>query len=81
MEFSIVIPVFNEEDSLKELQRRICNVMRKISSEYEIIYVDDGSRDASLEILKECYYYVKMLNYYYIKMLNFKQHIIDILSD
>ena len=52
MEFSVVIPLFNEAGSLNRLQARLHKVMEKISPEYEIIYIDDGSTDASLKILK-----------------------------
>jgi glycosyltransferase involved in cell wall biosynthesis len=51
MQYSVVIPVFNEEESLDELQRRIHQVMKGITSEHEIIYVNDGSFDKSLEVL------------------------------
>jgi glycosyltransferase involved in cell wall biosynthesis len=52
MKFSVVIPVYNEEEALPLLNRRLRKVMEKLSCEYEIIYVDDGSTDASPEILK-----------------------------
>ena len=51
-EYSIVIPVFNAEGSLALLQKRLVPVCEKINGEYEIIYVDDGSTDDSLNILK-----------------------------
>lgn len=50
---SIVIPVFNEKDALLELHDRLISVMRGIGRIYEIIFVDDGSRDKSPEILAE----------------------------
>ena len=52
MEYSVIIPLFNEEESLKPLQARLSNVMDTFSSGYEIIYVDDGSNDSSLKVLK-----------------------------
>ncbi|MGD2278661.1 MAG: glycosyltransferase family 2 protein [Candidatus Omnitrophota bacterium] len=51
-EYSVVIPVFNEEKSLPVLQERLVPVCEKIRGEYEIIYVDDGSTDDSLDVLK-----------------------------
>jgi dolichol-phosphate mannosyltransferase len=51
MEYSIVIPVYNEEESLKVLQEKINTAMSQISSDYEIVYVNDGSSDASLKVL------------------------------
>lgn len=48
---SIVIPVFNEEGNLEELQRRIASVMSRLKNSYEVIYVNDGSTDLSTTIL------------------------------
>jgi len=53
LEYSVVIPVFNEEGSLRPLQQELHDAMEKASSDYEIIYVNDGSRDSSLDVLKE----------------------------
>lgn len=50
---SIVIPLFNEQDNLKALHQSLCQVLRGIGKPYEIIYVDDGSTDSSLQILKD----------------------------
>lgn len=52
-EISIVIPVCNEEGNLEELCARIENVMKKIDKSYEVMMVDDGSKDGSLEIMKK----------------------------
>ncbi len=49
---SIFIPVYNEEESLLILQDKIDNVFVNKETKYEVIYVDDGSRDKSYEILK-----------------------------
>ena len=49
---SVVIPVYNEEANLPHLMKRITPVMEKMGRRYEIIFVDDGSRDKSLSILK-----------------------------
>ncbi len=51
MELSIVIAVFNEEEVLAELERRLTAALRAMGRSYEIILVDDGSRDRSLPIL------------------------------
>ena len=50
---SVVVPVYNEEESIRECNNRLVNVLDNIQSDYEIIYVNDGSKDASLTILKE----------------------------
>ena len=49
---SLVIPVFNEEGNLPVLMSRIRPVMSALRRPWEVILVDDGSRDRSLEILK-----------------------------
>lgn len=48
---SLVIPVYNEEKNLSALMERIVPVMAAMDRPYEIILIDDGSRDRSLEIL------------------------------
>ena len=53
MDLSIVISLYNEEESLHELVKWIEGVMQKEGYTYEIIMVDDGSRDASWKIVKE----------------------------
>jgi undecaprenyl-phosphate 4-deoxy-4-formamido-L-arabinose transferase len=50
---SVVIPVYNEQDSLPELLRRTCSACEQLSCAFEIILVDDGSRDRSAELLQE----------------------------
>lgn len=50
---SIVVPVFNEEDNLREFYKHATNVMQAESYDYNIIFVDDGSRDSSALILAE----------------------------
>lgn len=49
---SIVVPVFNEEGSIAKLHREIKQVCDKISKPYEIIFVNDGSKDSTLTIIK-----------------------------
>lgn len=49
---SVVVPVFNNAASLPELHRRLVATLDGAGSDYEIVYVNDGSRDASLENLE-----------------------------
>lgn len=49
--FSIVIPVFNEENSLNELVSRIKDVTDTLVKPYEIIFINDGSTDKSQEVI------------------------------
>ena len=53
MRISVVIPVYNEEANLKALMGRLLPVMESLAKPFEIILVDDGSRDRSLALLKE----------------------------
>ena len=52
MKVSVVVPVYNEESNLEEFLRRVLAVMDGSGRPYEVILVDDGSRDRSLAILK-----------------------------
>lgn len=51
MEISIVIPVYNEKDSLPKLQAALHDALSSISLPWEIVYVDDGSIDGSQDVL------------------------------
>jgi dolichol-phosphate mannosyltransferase len=51
--FSFIIPVFNEEETLAEIYRRVAGVMDGLDGPGEIILVDDGSRDRSLEMMRD----------------------------
>lgn len=53
MLLSIVIPLYNEHESLPELTQWIHRVMTENAFEYEIIYVDDGSTDGSWKVIEE----------------------------
>lgn len=49
---SVIIPVYNEEGTVQELHQRITEVFSRQSEEYEIIFINDGSIDATLTIIK-----------------------------
>ena len=52
MDISVVIPLYNEEESLPELTEWIERVMDANGFSYEIIFVNDGSSDRSLDVIK-----------------------------
>lgn len=52
-DISILAPVFNEEDNLKEFHAETVEALDGLKRTYEIIYIDDGSTDRSLEILRD----------------------------
>lgn len=53
MDISVVVPLFNEEDSLPELHAWIKRVMNENRFSYEVIFVNDGSTDGSWNVISE----------------------------
>ncbi len=49
LDLSVVVPLYNEEDNVELLYRRICDALRDTGLDYEILFIDDGSRDRTLE--------------------------------
>jgi glycosyltransferase involved in cell wall biosynthesis len=52
MDVSIVVPLYNEEESVDALHREITAAAQKLGVDYEVLYVDDGSRDGTPERLR-----------------------------
>ncbi len=50
---SIVVPIFNEQDNIQELYKRVTAVLKTLPYAYEIIFVDDGSKDATPQCVKQ----------------------------
>ena len=48
---SVVVPLLNEERSLEALYREIADALEPLGHDYEVVFVDDGSTDASLAVL------------------------------
>lgn len=69
MDLSIVIPLLNEAESLEELHSWITSIMAENNFSYEIIFINDGSTDASWEIIKSL-----ALESDSVKALNFKKN-------
>ena len=53
MDISFVIPVYNEEGDLLQLHSEITAQMARLGRSYEIYYIDDGSTDSSLALIKK----------------------------
>jgi glycosyltransferase involved in cell wall biosynthesis len=52
-EFSIVVPLYNEEENIEELYARLTQVLRELRKAYELVFVDDGSRDGTFKLLAQ----------------------------
>ena len=52
MDISVIVPLYNEEESLKELYEWIARVMQEHNFTYEVIFVNDGSTDASWQVIE-----------------------------
>ena len=53
--YSVVIPLYNEEEVVLECVKRVSGVLEDIDGDYEVIFVNDRSRDRTMELVqKEC---------------------------
>ena len=52
MDISVIVPLYNEDESLPELQEWIASVMKSNGFTYEVVYIDDGSTDSSWSVVK-----------------------------
>jgi undecaprenyl-phosphate 4-deoxy-4-formamido-L-arabinose transferase len=52
-EISVFLPVYNEEPNLQPLHAKLDEALKRLGRSAEIVYVDDGSTDGSLKILRE----------------------------
>ena len=53
MDISVIIPAFNERESLPELSAWIARVMQEHGYSYEVIFIDDGSTDGTWQAVQE----------------------------
>jgi glycosyltransferase involved in cell wall biosynthesis len=53
VKYSVVVPLYNEESVVEELYERLTKVMKQTNKSYELVLVDDGSEDSTLEKLKK----------------------------
>jgi len=52
-DISVVIPLYNEEESLKELHQQLRSTLGRMNIRYELIFIDDGSTDRSIQVLRD----------------------------
>ena len=69
MDISVVVPVYNEEENLPVLIPQIAEVLKPLGKTYEMIFVDDGSKDHSRRLLKEM-----VLQYPEMRILGFRKN-------
>src|SRR5215813_8519588 len=53
VKYSVVVPFHNEQDNVTELYDRLKNVMEAVGESFEMVFVDDGSRDKTFQLLNE----------------------------
>ncbi len=51
-QIGVVIPVFNEADNIEGLVRRLVPVLERVADSFEVVFIDDGSRDGTMEALR-----------------------------
>jgi glycosyltransferase involved in cell wall biosynthesis len=60
--FSLVVPFFNEQENIPPLYLRLTEVMDTIGGPYEMVFVDDGSRDSTYKVLEDIYEHDRRVN-------------------
>ena len=60
--YSIVVPFFNEQENIPALYMRLTEVMDGLGEPYEIVFVDDGSRDESYKVLEDIFEHDRRVN-------------------
>lgn len=53
MELSVIIPIYNEEENISLLHHRLTKVLNEMDSGYELIFINDGSHDDSMELVQQ----------------------------
>ena len=53
IQYSVVIPLFNEEDNLRPLYMKVVEIMNAVGGPYQVVFVDDGSSDRTYALLRE----------------------------
>ncbi len=61
--YSLIIPIYNEEENITEMYRRLINVTAQLDGEVELILIDDGCRDRSLSMIRELHHCDRCVRY------------------
>ena len=62
IQYSVVVPFFNEQENIPPLYMKLTEVMDGIGEPYELVFVDDGSKDDSFKVLTEIYEHDRRVN-------------------
>jgi glycosyltransferase involved in cell wall biosynthesis len=62
IKYSIVVPFFNEQENIPPLYMKLTEVMDSIGEPYELVFVDDGSRDSTFRVLSEIFEHDRRVN-------------------
>ena len=49
---SIVIPIYNEQELIEQLNDAVASALKEVVDDWEVVYINDGSTDSSLELLR-----------------------------
>lgn len=49
---SVVVPIYNEEELILQFHEAVADVMQDVGETWEVVYVNDGSKDSSLKLLR-----------------------------
>ena len=60
--YSVAVPFYNEQENIPPLYMKITEVMDGIGEPYELVFVDDGSKDDSFKVLSEIYEHDRRVN-------------------
>ncbi|NJM95233.1 MAG: glycosyltransferase family 2 protein [Acaryochloridaceae cyanobacterium CSU_5_19] len=63
IQYSLIIPIYNEEATIPELYRRLSQVMEPMDAPTEIIFIDDGSQDRSLNLIRDLHHHDQRICY------------------
>ncbi len=70
MDVSVVIPLYNEEESLRELHKQLRETLGRMNVRYELLFVDDGSTDKSFQVLRD----LKRFDHNHVKVVRFRRN-------
>src|SRR5258705_8728641 len=62
IQYSLVVPFFNEQENIPTLYMKLTEVMDSIGEPYEMVFVDDGSKDNTYKVLTEIYEHDRRVN-------------------